>query len=114
MSIERPWLARYPAGVPAHIDVDEFSSVVAVLETAIEQYRDRPAFSSFGKVLTYGDIDTLSRQFSAYLLCELKLQKGDRVVVMIRNCLQNPDAIFGTVRVGVTVVNTNPLSTAPE
>ena len=114
MSIERPWLARYPAGVPAHIDVDEFSSVVAVLETAIEQYRDRPAFSSFGKVLTYGDIDTLSRQFAAYLLCELKLQKGDRVAIMMPNCLQNPVAIFGTLRAGLTVVNTNPLYTARE
>lgn len=114
MSIERPWLARYPAGVPEQIDINEFSSVVGVLEAAIEQYRDRPAFSSFGKVLTYGEIDTLSRQFAAYLLCELKLQKGDRVAVMMPNCLQNPIAIFGTLRAGLTVVNTNPLYTARE
>ena len=114
MSIERPWLARYPAGVPEQIDVDEFTSVVAVLETAIEQYRDRPAFSSFGKVITYGDVDTLSRQFAAYLLCELKLQKGDRVAIMMPNCLQNPIAIFGTLRAGLTVVNTNPMYTARE
>ena len=114
MSIDRPWLAQYPAGVPEQIDVDEFSSVVAVLETAISQYRDRPAFSSFGKVLTYGDIDELSRQFAAYLLCELKLKRGDRVAIMMPNCLQNPVAIFGTLRAGLTVVNTNPMYTARE
>ncbi|GAB3367502.1 long-chain fatty acid--CoA ligase [Lysobacter rhizosphaerae] len=114
MSNERPWLAEYPAGVPAEIDVNEFPSVVSVLEKAIDTYRDRPAFANLGKVLTYGDIDRLSRQFAAYLVGELGLKKGDRVAIMMPNCLQYPVAIFGTLRAGLTIVNVNPMYTARE
>ncbi len=114
MSFERPWLAQYPQGVAAEIDVDEFPSVVAVLENAIEKYRDRPAFANLGKTLTYAEIDQLSAQFAAYLLGELKLKKGDRVAIMMPNCLQYPIATFGVLRAGLTVVNTNPMYTARE
>ncbi|MEO6170552.1 MAG: long-chain fatty acid--CoA ligase [Lysobacter sp.] len=114
MSVERPWLDHYPAGVPAQIDLEEYASVVAVLEGAINSYRDRPAFANFGKTLTYGEIDTLSAQFAAYLLGELKLRKGDRVAIMMPNCLQYPIATFGVLRAGLTVVNTNPMYTARE
>ncbi|KGM52194.1 long-chain fatty acid--CoA ligase [Lysobacter concretionis Ko07 = DSM 16239] len=114
MSVERPWLDQYPAGVPAQIDVDEFPSIVAVLESAIASFRDRPAFANLGKTLTYGEIDTLSAQFAAYLLGELKLKRGDRVAIMLPNCLQYPIATFGVLRAGLTVVNTNPMYTARE
>src|SRR5690606_319150 len=67
MTTERPWLAQYPAGVPAEIDVDEFPSIPAVLEQSIRQFGDRPAFTNMGKSLTYGEVDQLSRQFAAYL-----------------------------------------------
>jgi long-chain acyl-CoA synthetase len=112
--LNRPWLAHYPQGVPAQIDVEEFPSVVSVLENAIEKFRDRPAFRNFGKTLTYGDIDRLSAQFAAYLLGELKLKKGDRVAIMMPNCLQYPIATFGVLRAGLTVVNTNPMYTPRE
>ena len=114
MNAERPWLASYPEGVPAEIDVDEFPSIVAVLQTSLEKYRNRIAFSNLGKQLTYAEVDRLSRQFAAYLLGELKLKKGDRVAIMIPNCLQYPIAVFGILRAGLTVVNTNPMYTARE
>ena len=114
MTNERPWLAEYPEGVPAQIDVDEFPSVVSVLEKAIDAFRDRPAFANLGKVLSYGDVDRLSKQFAAYLLGELGLKKGDRVAIMMPNCLQYPIAIFGILRAGLTVVNVNPMYTARE
>jgi long-chain acyl-CoA synthetase len=111
---ERPWLASYPAGVPAEIDVDEYPSIVAVLQNAIDKYRDRPAFSNLGRTITYGDVDRLSAQFAAYLLGELKLKRGDRVAIMMPNCLQYPIATFGILRAGLTVVNTNPMYTPRE
>lgn len=114
MSSERPWLQQYPEGIPHEIDVDEFPSVVSVLESAIELYKERPAFANMGKSLTYGEIDALSRRFAAYLLGELKLKKGDRVAIMLPNCLQYPIATFGVLRAGLTVVNTNPMYTARE
>ncbi len=114
MSLERPWLDNYPSGVPAAIDVGEYPSIVAVLDEANADYRDRPAFSNFGKALTFADVDRLSRQFAAYLLGELQLKKGDRVAIMLPNCLQYPVAIFGVLRAGLTVVNVNPMYTARE
>ena len=114
MQQARPWLASYPQGVPAEIDVEEFPSIVSVLQSSLEKYRDRPAFSNLGKTLTYADIDRLSQQFAAYLLGELKLKKGDRVAIMMPNCLQYPIATFGVLRAGLTVVNTNPMYTARE
>jgi long-chain acyl-CoA synthetase len=114
MSIERPWLSSYPQGVPSEIDLAEFPTIVSVLDNAIEKYRDRPAFSNYGKTMTYGDIDRLSQQFASYLLNVLNLKKGDRVALMMPNVLQYPIAIFGALRAGLTVVNTNPLYTPRE
>jgi long-chain acyl-CoA synthetase len=114
MNQERPWLQSYPAGVPAEIDVNEFRSVAAVFDTSVAKFRDRPAYSNFGKTLTYGETDALVTQFAAYLLGELQLKKGDRVAVMMPNCLQYPIATFGILRAGLTVVNVNPLYTPRE
>jgi long-chain acyl-CoA synthetase len=113
-SFERPWLASYPPSVPAQINVDEYKSLAQVLEVACERFQHRPAFSNMGRMLTYGDVDRLSRQFASYLLNDLKLNKGDRVALMLPNVLQYPVAIFGVLRAGLTVVNTNPLYTARE
>ena len=114
MSQERPWFASYPAGVPQEIDVEEYPSIVAVLQSSLEKYRDRPAFSNMGKSLTYAEVDHYSKQFASYLLGELKLKKGDRVAIMMPNCLQYPIATFGILRAGLTVVNTNPMYTPRE
>ena len=114
MTHERPWLASYPEGIPAQIDADAFSSIPEVLQDAIENYRDRPSFTNMGASLTYGELDKLSDQFAAYLLGELKLKKGERVAIMMPNCLQYPVATFGVLRAGLVVVNVNPMYTARE
>src|SRR5690606_30981933 len=113
-STERPWLANYPEGIPAEIDADAYPSIPALLQETIDKYRDRPAFSNMGVSISYGELDALSRQFAAYLLEELKFRKGDRIAIMMPNCLQYPIAIFGALRAGLAVVNTNPMYTARE
>ncbi len=72
----------------AQIDVDEYPSIVSVLENAITKFHDRPAFSNLGRTLTYAEIDKLSAQFAAYLLGGTEAQEGDRVAIMMPNCLQ--------------------------
>ncbi len=114
MSQARPWLQSYPHGVPAEIDADEFHTIADVFQTSVKKFGDRPAYSSFGKTLTYAQVDELSRQFAGYLLGELQLKKGDRVALMMPNCLQYPIATFGILRAGLTVVNVNPLYTGRE
>jgi long-chain acyl-CoA synthetase len=114
MSTERPWLAQYPAGIPDRIDLHQYSSVPAVLEEAFASYADRPAFANFGRKLSYAQVDAMSRQFAGYLTGELKLVKGDRLAIMMPNVLQYPIALFGALRAGLVVVNTNPMYTARE
>ena len=114
MSASRPWLAQYPKGVPAEIDLEQYRNIVAVLEDSCDRYRSRPAFENMGKTISYDELDRLSYQFACHLLLDLKLKKGDRVAIMMPNLLQYPVAIFGVLRAGLTVVNTNPLYTARE
>ncbi|MBX3693213.1 AMP-binding protein [Dokdonella sp.] len=113
-SNDRPWLAHYPKGVPTEIDLNEFGSIVDLLESSFDRFRHRPAYSNMGRSITYGELEELSRQFGAFLVDELKLTKGDRVAMMMPNVLQYPVAICGALRAGLTVVNTNPMYTARE
>ncbi|MGB0863801.1 MAG: AMP-binding protein [Saprospiraceae bacterium] len=113
MSEERPWLKNYPKGVPANIDAEKFLNVVEMLEGCFKKYNDLVAFSNMGKDLTYGQLDTLSKQFGAYLIYR-GLQPGDKIALMMPNLLQYPIALFGALRAGIIVVNTNPLYTPRE
>ena len=113
-SNDRPWLSNYPEGVPAEIDLDEFPSIVALLDKCFDRFRHRPAFTNMGKTISYGELDQLSRQFAAFLIHELKCVKGDRIAMMMPNVLQYPVAICGALRAGLVVVNTNPMYTARE
>jgi long-chain acyl-CoA synthetase len=80
----------------------------------VDQQATKPAFSNMGSTLTYGDVDALSRDFAAYLQKVVGLKKGERIAIMLPNLLQYPVALFGALRAGLTVVNTNPLYTARE
>ncbi len=113
-NVERPWLASYPQGIAAEIDMQRYASVVAVLDDAIGRFHDNVAFVCMGRELTYDDVDRMSRRFASYLVNVLQLKKGDRVALMLPNVLQYPIAIFGVLRAGLTVVNTNPLYTPRE
>lgn len=105
---------KYPAGVPATVDVDKYQNVVQVFNESVKKYADRPAFTALGTTLTYGDLDQLTADFAAYLQNETGLQKGDRIAVQLPNLLQYPIVVFGAMRAGLTVVNTNPLYTERE
>jgi len=111
--MQRIWLKSYPPGVPADIDPNEFQSLVALFETSVKKYGERPAYHSMGKTITFAELDRLSRDFGAWLQAK-GLGKGARVAIMMPNCLQYPVAMFGTLRAGCTVVNVNPLYTARE
>jgi long-chain acyl-CoA synthetase len=113
MSDPRPWLANYSKGVPANIDPEAYPSVVAMLEEILAKYASKPAFSNMGKEITFADIDQQSRQFGAYLRSR-GLEPGDRIALMMPNLLQYPIALFGALRAGLVLVNTNPLYTPRE
>ena len=112
--IENFWKDKYPSGIAADIDPDEYPNVQAVLKQSCERFANKPAFSNLGKTLTYGEMYELSGAFAAYLQQHTDLQPGDRIAVQLPNVLQYPIAVFGAIRAGLIVVNTNPLYTARE
>ncbi len=112
--MQRPWLNHYPPGVPSDIDPDQYASLNAMFEEACAAYGNVPAYQNFGAVLTYAQLDALSRAFAAWLQKKSGLKAGERVALMMPNVMQYPVALFGTLRAGMVVVNVNPLYTARE
>ena len=108
------WKDKRPAGVPNDIDLSAYKSVIEVFERSCKKFADRPAFSNLGVTLTYAELDRLSGAFAGYLQKNTDLQPGDRIAVQMPNILQYPIAVFGAMRAGLIVVNTNPLYTSRE
>ncbi len=114
MTAKHPWLTHYEAEVPHEVDMDEFQSIVEILDKSVSAYADNPAFTNMGRTISYRQLDELSAAFAAYLTQKLGLEPGDRIAIMLPNLIQYPVAIFGALRAGLTVVNTNPMYTARE
>ena len=111
---ENFWKDKYPVGIAAEINPDQYPNIQAVLKESCQRFADKPAFSNMGKTITYGELYELSGNFAAYLQQNTDLQPGDRIAVQLPNVLQYPVVVFGALRAGLVVVNTNPLYTARE
>ena len=108
------WFKFYPSSVPQEVDCTAYSSVTELFEESVKKYGTAVAYECMGKTLTFQELDRLSAQFANYLIFDLKLSKGSRVAIQMPNVLQYPVAMFGALRTGMVVVNTNPLYTPSE
>ena len=108
------WQDKYPDGVPSEIDTGQYRSILDVLDYSARKYADKPVFSNLGKTISYAELHHLSGLFCSYLQNHTDLRPGDRIAVMLPNLLQFPVAVFGALRAGLVVVNTNPLYTERE
>ena len=112
--MDRIWLNNYPSGIPTDIDPDLYASLAEMFDSACAAYGNLPAYTNMGATLSFAQLDELSRAFAAWLQRKSGLAAGDRVALMMPNILQYPIALFGVLRAGMVVVNTNPLYTARE
>lgn len=112
--MEKIWLNSYPQGVPAEIDPDKFSSVAALFETMVKKFPNRPVVSNFDFTLTFDELNKQADTFAAFLQHKLQLKKGDRFAIMMPNVIQYLVAIFAAFKIGLVVVNVNPLYTKRE
>ncbi|MCJ2051948.1 AMP-binding protein [Methylobacterium sp. J-070] len=109
----RPWLASYPPGVPAEIDVAALGTLNDLFAASMAAFADRPAMLCFGSTMTYATLGQQARDLAAWLTGQ-GLAKGGRVAIMLPNVPAYAVAIFGVLLAGGTVVNTNPLYTPRE
>ncbi|MBP1151203.1 MULTISPECIES: AMP-binding protein [unclassified Methylocaldum] len=112
--MEKPWLKSYPPGVPETIGEPQYSSLAHFFEEMAARYRERPALSNLGRTLCYAELEELSRHFASFLNRRLGLERGERIAIMLPNVSQQPVALWGALRAGLIVVNTNPLYSARE
>lgn len=110
----RPWLKHYPPGVPHDVNPDVYTSLTQLIDEGFQKYSSAPAYACMGKQITFAELDEQSKQFASFLQNDLKLQQGDRIAIQMPNLLQYPIAMFGALRAGLAVVNTNPLYTPRE
>ncbi len=106
--------ADYPFGIAPQIDPDSYSSVISIFDEFVKKYQDKPAFSCMGATISFADLERKSGQFCEWLQKESGLQPGDRIAVQLPNILQFPVVVWGALRAGLVVVNTNPLYTERE
>jgi long-chain acyl-CoA synthetase len=109
----RPWIAHYPAKVPATIEEGKLGTLVDIFRASVRDFADRPALESFGKRMTYAELGRTSDAVASWLQAQ-GLAKGDRVAIMMPNVMAYPIVLYGILSAGLTVVNINPLYTARE
>ncbi|WP_066042475.1 AMP-binding protein [Herbiconiux solani] len=110
----RPWLSSYSPDLAPTIGSTPFETVGQLVHETAERFAGKTAYSNLGTELSFREIDELSDRFAGFLLGELGLVKGDRIVVQMPNLLQYPVALYGALKAGLIVVNANPLYTAHE
>jgi len=112
--MERIWLNSYPSQVNPDIDLQRYRSVLDIYQESIEKYHDRPAYNNFNHSVTFAEIDQQVKQFSCYLQHDLMLKKGDRLAIMMPNLIQYPVVVLAAMRLGIVVINIDPLYTERE
>lgn len=100
--------------IPGQLNRQHYTSLVSLLTDACHRYADRPAFTSFGRSVSYSELEQLSAAFASYLQHHTDLRPGDRIAIQLPNMIQYPVVLFGALRAGLVVVNTNPLYTSNE
>jgi long-chain acyl-CoA synthetase len=113
LATQRPWLQSYPPGIPADLDLSAPDTIVSDFLHSTKTYAALDAFESFGKSITFGQLEREAKAFAAFLQSK-GYGKGDRVALMMPNVMAYPVALFGTLLAGCTVVNVNPLYTSRE
>ncbi len=109
-----PWRDNYPEGVSHEINADAYATLLDLLESSFNEYSSLDAYENMGKRMTYAELEEKSKVFASYLQHDLGMQPGDRLAIQMPNILQSPVVLFGAIRAGLTVVNTNPLYTPSE
>ncbi len=107
-------LPEYPLGMEPEIDPNDYSNLLEVFHEFTSKWKNKPAYTCMGQTITYAELNEKSAAFAAWLQNNSGLNPGDRVAVQLPNILQYPVVIWGCMRAGMVVVNTNPLYTDRE
>jgi len=74
---------------------------------AASQFGERPAVLYSGRAYTYADVDRLVRAFAGALQSRLGVEPGDRVALVMPNCLHSIVCYLGAIRAGAIALPVN-------
>ncbi|WP_299201124.1 AMP-binding protein [uncultured Amphritea sp.] len=100
--------------IPDSLNPKGYSTLTDVIQRIVSDYASKTAFTSFGNSMSYAELGQLSDAFAVYLQQETDLQPGDRIAIQLPNLNQYPVVLFGALKAGLIIVNTNPLYTPRE
>ena len=89
-------------------------SLLQLWQQALADSADLPSFTCLGQTLSYAQIDLLADRAAAYFSHQFNLQAGDRIAVQLPNLLQYPVIVIAAWKLGLVIVNTNPMYTHRE
>ena len=118
-NLARPWTRFYHPSTPSDLAPPKYPHMAAAIRDASATFAKKPAFTlglpngSQGGI-TFEETDRLSDELAVYLREVAGFKPGDRVAIQMPNCLPYPIAVFGVLKAGLVMVNTNPLYTAAE
>lgn len=98
----RPWLGQYAAGTPATVPLPR-QPLHAFLQRSAARVPRRTAVDCGGRKRSYAQLYKASNQISR-ALAGLGLHPGDRVALLLPNIPELPEAFFGILGAGMTVV----------
>jgi long-chain acyl-CoA synthetase len=109
---DKPWVAHYSPGVPAHITYQE-KLLTDFLDEAAREFPRRTAFISQDYKITYADLKDTVYRFAA-CLADFGVKKGDSVAIHLPNLIQTVAAYYAILKIGAKAVMNNPLYSAAE
>lgn len=111
--MDKIWLNSYPPGVPGTVNCETFQTLSESLLSYCKQFSGNIAFTGVGGDLTFEKLEEKSRYLAAAWQAD-GLRKGDKVAFILPNILQYPISFFAAIRIGLVVVNVNPMYTKRE
>ncbi len=117
--LPRPWTRFYDPATAQDLAPLRWPTVADLVRETAAKYSTHEAFTLLlpngtRGTLTFAEVDRLSDAFAVYLREVAGFAAGDRLAVQMPNCLAYPLVVFGALKAGLVMVNTNPLYTAPE
>jgi long-chain acyl-CoA synthetase len=110
----QPWFNSYPDFVNATINLNRYENIVNIFDESVAKYGNKVAYKNMDVTLTFNEVNAYVDALVWFFQNKTSLKKGDRIALQMPNLLQFPITIFACLKVGLVIVNTNPLYTSEE
>ncbi|NYF23758.1 long-chain fatty acid--CoA ligase [Sporosarcina sp. JAI121] len=110
--MDKPWKTFYPKNIPYEIEIPSLS-LYDLLDCSAERHPNQKAVIDGDQELTYCELKSASDRFAASLY-EKGFRKGDRIALMLPNCVEYIISFYAIHRLGGVVVQVNPMYQSSE